>query len=413
VELLYISSVPSEQEFYRIKGMIKKGIDVTTYGMNESGYKFHTLILNGLSEGERANILSLVGRSVSAGTHRGILWRTKKEKAKQNLAYKHLGFLNIPVLRQFILSISFFFNTFCWLVRHRKESSKYIIIDASYVTVIPFVLFAVKIIKCKTAAIFCDIYEYMGAVKDARETENVSTLHNFFRRMMERKYKQLDGFIILTEKMNQIVNPMNKPYEVIEGLVDINMAEVENRLHDKHENDIIMYAGALREQYGLKNLVEGFSDYANENARLWIFGAGDYSEAISKAAQADDRIIFHGLADQKEVVKKEVEATVLINPRPADREFTQYSFPSKNMEYMVSGTPVLTTKLPGMPDEYYDYIYTIEGNDKQSITAALQKVFSYSKEELHDKGKAAKRFVLDKKNNIAQAGKIIDLLRRV
>lgn len=405
-----MSSVPSEREFHRIKGLIKDGIDVTTYGMNESGFKFHSLILRGLNEDEGTNILSLVGRSVSSGTHKGIFWRTRKEK--DCVSYKHLGFLNIPVLKQSIVCLSFFFNTLGWLIRHRKEPEKYIVMDAAYVTVIPFVLLAARIVKCRTAAIFCDIYEYMGDVKDARETENVKPLHRFFRRMMRKKYARLDGFVFLTEQMNRVVNAFNKPYEVIEGLVDINMAEVENRPEDKPEHDVIMYAGALREQYGLKNLVEGFLDYPNENARLWIFGAGDYSEAIRRAAQADERILFFGLAGQKEVVEKEVEATVLVNPRPADREFTQYSFPSKNMEYMVSGTPVLTTKLPGMPGEYYDYVYTIDGSGKQDITEAFQRVFRFSKEELHNKGKEAKSFVLQNKNNFAQAAKIIRLLRK-
>lgn len=81
------------------------------------------------------------------------------------------------------------------------------------------------------------------------------------------------------------------------------------------------------------------------------------------------------------------------------------------MEYMASGTPVLTTRLPGMPSEYYDYIFTIDGNDSLSITHALERVFSNTREELHQKGARAKAFVLENKNNIIQARRIIDLIR--
>ena len=35
-------------------------------------------------------------------------------------------------------------------------------------------------------------------------------------------------------------------------------------------------------------------------------------------------------------------------------------FPSKNHEYMVTGTPVLTTKLPCFPEEYDPYLYYME-----------------------------------------------------
>ncbi len=410
MEILYVSSVPSKKEFYDIKSRIRKGINVASYGMNESGFKFHSLILDGLSENNDIDIFSLVGRSVSHKTHRGIVWRAKEEAVKKNLNIKHLGFLNIPVIKQLIICFSYFFNVLAWLNKNRSDE-KYIIVDAAYVTVIPFVLSAAKTARCKTAAVFCDIYEYMGNVKDARETENVGALHRLLRGMMKRSYKKLSGFILLTQQMNRVVNPLGKPYLIVEGLVDINMKLLDNKIEDKADKNVVMYAGALREQYGLKNLIDGFMDYKNENGRLWIYGAGDYAENINQAAQADSRIIFFGLADNEEVVKKETIASVLINPRPADREFTQYSFPSKNMEYMVSGTPVMTTRLPGMPGEYYEHIYTIDGNEAKDITEALYEVFSHTKEELHSKGRRAKRFVLENKNNIIQAQKITGLLQ--
>ncbi|MEG2426326.1 MAG: glycosyltransferase [Oscillospiraceae bacterium] len=409
MEILYISSVPSPNEFYRIKETIKDGIDVTTYGMNESGFKFHTLIMDGLCEKEDVNVLSLVGRSVSSKTHSGLLWKTKKEKTKTNLSCKHLGFLNIPILKQIGLGVSFFFNTLSWVYKNRGKE-KYIIMDAAYVTVIPFVLFASNFGNCKTSAIFCDIYEYMARVKDARDNDDVSFIRKIARWNTVRNYKRLDSFILLTEQMNSVVNLLNKPFIVIEGLVDIDMQSTENRLSDKEPGNIIMYAGALREQYGLKNLIEGFINYKNCNASLWIFGAGDYSSSIVEAESVDSRIQFFGSINLDEVIKNEQKASLLINPRSADKEFTKYSFPSKNMEYMVSGTPILTTKLPGMPIEYYDYVYLIDGNSANDITRALEKVFQQTKEQIHQKGLEAREFVLKNKNNVIQAKRIIDLL---
>jgi len=83
------------------------------------------------------------------------------------------------------------------------------------------------------------------------------------------------------------------------------------------------------------------------------------------------------------------------------------------MEYMVSGTPVLTTRLPGIPKDYYDYIYIIDGNEKKDITNALKETLSLSREELHKKGLSAKKFVLENKNNITQAKRILDFGQRL
>lgn len=106
-----------------------------------------------------------------------------------------------------------------------------------------------------------------------------------------------------------------------------------------------------------------------------------------------------------------MKETLLIKPRPTDEEYTKYLFPSKNMEYMVSGTPVLTTKLPGMPKEYNDYVYLIEDETVEGLATTFENLLSKPKEELYAKGLKAKNFVLQEKNNVVQARKTIDMLR--
>jgi glycosyltransferase involved in cell wall biosynthesis len=250
----------------------------------------------------------------------------------------------------------------------------------------------------------------MADVKDARDTKKVSFLRRIARRIAQFCYRRLSSYVFLTEQMNPLLNPKGKPYIVMEGLVDSTLENASNELADKAGRKIVMYAGALREAYGLKNLVEGFRAYENDEAQLWIFGDGDYRDEIQRNAEQDPRIKFGGAIHLSEVVKKEHQVSLLINPRPVEKEFTQYSFPSKNMEYMVSGTPILTTRLPGMPQEYYEYVYTIDGDTAVDITVALEEVFSHSEKELHEKGKKAKEFVLTRKNNIIQSKRIMELL---
>ena len=77
---------------------------------------------------------------------------------------------------------------------------------------------------------------------------------------------------------------------------------------------------------------------------------------------------------------------------------------------MVSGTPILTTKLPGMPEEYYPYIYMFDNETVEGYADTLKYVLSKPNEELQNKGKVAKEFVLQKKNNIFQTKRIMDLI---
>lgn len=406
MEILYISSVPSPREFDRIKDRFKDGF---VYGMNESGYKFHTLILDGMRTRQDVKITSVVGRSVSSNTHRGIFWKRSVDRVSENLCYDHIGLISLPVIKHLMVGCGYFFRTLGWL-RRTAGTPRAIVMDAAYVTAHPFVFAARAFVKCHTTAIFCDIYEYMGSVKDARNNEKTNLFRRIVRKVATNSYAKCQSFIFLTEQMSDVVNPQHKPYIVMEGLVDVTMEEMPNRLEDKAEEQIIMYAGALRAQYGLKNLVEGFTAYQNPDARLWIFGAGDYAPEIEAAAARDCRIYFGGMIPLAQAVQAELKATLLVNARPVGMEFTRYSFPSKNMEYMVSGTPILTTRLPGMPKDYYPYVYTIDGDTPQDVTLALEKTMSNSRAQLHEKGLAARRFVLEQKNNVAQAGRILNLV---
>ena len=103
---------------------------------------------------------------------------------------------------------------------------------------------------------------------------------------------------------------------------------------------------------------------------------------------------------------------VLIDGQKVSEEYTKYSFPSKNMEYMVSGTPVLTTKLSGMPKDYYQYVYFIENETVAGIQDVLNNLMNLPENELIQKGIEARNFILNNKNNVIQTKKIIKTIEK-
>ena len=113
-----------------------------------------------------------------------------------------------------------------------------------------------------------------------------------------------------------------------------------------------------------------------------------------------------------EIVEREMAATLLFNPRQTGEEYVKYSFPSKTMEYMSTGTPVLTTVLPGMPKEYHPYVYLLEEETADAIAEKLRQIFAQPADALFEKGMKAREFILKEKNNVTQAGKILAMLER-
>lgn len=201
----------------------------------------------------------------------------------------------------------------------------------------------------------------------------------------------------------------------MEGLVDSKLMVDENVSNDCDEREykIILYAGGLHVRYGLQTLVEAFIRLKGDNLRLWIYGSGPFVDSLNKYIKKDRRIVYKGVAPNNEVVAAEMKSTLLVNPRPTTEAFTFYSFPSKNMEYMVSGRPLLTTALPGMPKEYYEYVYLFKKETISGFQSTLEEILSQPDTVLNSKGQNAKKWILKNKNNIIQTQRILDMVKSI
>ncbi len=233
---------------------------------------------------------------------------------------------------------------------------------------------------------------------------------SFSKKLANFVIRHCTSYVFLTQAMNDYLNPTGKPFVILEGHSDITMAEKIPSMERKAKPRICFYAGGVSKQYGLENLVKGFQKANIPDAQLHIYGPGDYVDELKEIARDDQRIIYGGMLLNSEIVDKEMEATLLVNPRPTQEAFVRYSFPSKTMEYMASGTPVLTTVLPGMPKEYYPYVFFIQDETPEGIAQALTNAMTYSDEELFRKGMEGRSFVLSQKNNVVQSEKIINML---
>lgn len=217
--------------------------------------------------------------------------------------------------------------------------------------------------------------------------------------------KQYAGYVFLTQAMNSILNPHNKPYCVMEGLYE-DFGKTENSYEKNNQKFKIIYAGSLHKQYGIDKLLKAIHSIKDDDIELHLYGAGDYVDNILKL-EDNKSLFYHGVKDNNDVIEAEKKVDLLINPRSKNELFTQYSFPSKTIEYMATGTPVLMQKLPGMPDEYCDYVFLYEEDTEESLKNAIINIKNMPQEFLGQKGMAAKQFILEKKNAKMQINNII------
>ncbi|WP_426245539.1 glycosyltransferase [Nocardioides sp. LHG3406-4] len=410
VEVLYISSAPSPDEFARMKQLVREGSQTATYGMPEASFKFHTLVQEGLTRVQGCHVYSVVGRAVAPALHRGRFWPRRSEHRSPNHVIDHMAFPNVALAKQGTASLALYWRTLLWRWRTRKAPTRLMILDGAYVTAMPAPLAALVGARVARVGIFCDLYSYMADVADASHRD-VGVVHKIARRVVAACVSRLDAFVVLTPHMTDVLPVGHRPSIVMEGLVSEDPHHGEPGA--KSESPTVLYAGALRKEYGLEDLVVGFQQWDHATARLIIYGDGDYAEELREIARADPRVQFHGPRPLDFVMAEERRAWLLVNPRPIDQEFTKYSFPSKNMEYLASGTPVVTTRLPGMPAEYYDHVLTIDQPGPEGVRLALGAAFASTLEELNARGAAGRAFVLQHKNNVTQARRIVALADEV
>ena len=384
VRVLYASTLVSAETYSALfsRAKVKPSL---------AAQKYHGLMTRGLAR-NGVEVLALTAPPVSRLTSERLFVRLPGEE-KDGVHFRYLPVLQIPVVKHALVYLGAFF---CALKQLRKTD--YAVCDGLNLAVSSGVRAAARLKKRPCVAIVTDVPEILagGPTRTAR--------------LNTRELARFDGYILLTEAMDALVNPNKRPHIVAEGQVDAAMSTRENILADKAQEKIVLYAGMLHAQYGVVTLAEAFSSVQDPDARLVYYGDGDATQTLREAAANDKRIELRGVADNETVVREELKATLLVNPRPSGETFTAYSFPSKNLEYMVSGTPVLTTKLSGMPREYDEYDYLFTDESVEGMASALRQTLSLPRETLHEKGRAAKAFVLANKSNKAQAKRVLALL---
>lgn len=326
------------------------------------------------------------------------------EETENNVHYKYIKPIRSSLIsRAYQLFASFIYTLF-WCVRNRGKGI--IFCDTLKVTICIGSLLATKLTFTKSVGMITDMPGMTGIGSGTGSIGGLWTkLHLLF-------LPYFSGFVLISEHTNKVINKYNKPYIIMEGLVrdqfDNNVGTLK-----KNKYFTFLYAGGLAKEYGLEMLVKAFKLLKRENLRLVIYGSGPYEDELKRETLSDPRIEYRGVALNEVIVEEEKKATILVNPRLTTGEFTKYSFPGKNMEYMLSGTPTLTTKLAGMPIDYYRYVYVFEDETVDGFYKKLFEVSEYDEERLRIKGIMARDYILENKNNIIQTKRIIDFIQQL
>lgn len=374
-------------------------------GLSNAANTFQWNLIEGLDKKINLDIINVIPVGTFPNKYKKLFLKTvnwSHNNASNNL---EVGCLNITLIKQF-LRCKLVIKEINKRIKTGEELDNIII----YSTYLPFLRAITKLNKnIKVTLIVTDLPEFYNLSSSSIFHKQLRKMYN---KIIYKNIKRIDSFVLLTEQMKYPLEIGNKPYIVIEGLVNKDLyIKSNNKFNTKNiSTKIILYTGSLHYQFGIKKLLRAFRMINDDKYELWICGSGEAEEEIKQLSIKEKGIKFFGYLPKAEVSKLQQKATVLINPRTNQGEYTKYSFPSKTMEYMATGKPVIMYKLKGIPDEYDDYLYYIDNHQPAGLSKKIIEVCEKSEEEREDFGEKARLFVINSKNNEVQAEKIIKMI---
>lgn len=382
------------------KGMQEELLDLGSV-VDFAGHTFQTALLEGLDHYYPS--MHIISSALTSSypkikklnfeksyfSHRGDI--TKKDE--------YVGAFNVPLVKLF----SKYRRVKKALKTSLKDDEENIVII--YSTHTPFLLAAYDLRDSisKLCVVVPDLPEFMGEQSKGLK----AYLKEIDKHLINRCLRKADCFALLSPFMREKIPVGNKPWLQFEGIYQI--PPFQDEIIAKEKCRTIMYTGNIYRKRGVDILLEAFSKIEDQNYRLWIRGNGELKEEILELSRKDSRIKYFEPMEREELLRMERRATLMINPTPASWEFTKYFFPSKTMEYMASGTPTLMFKLACLPDEYKPYVYFAEEN-VDALKEKIIEICEKPQSELDSFGQAAANFILTKKNEKVQAGRLVELI---
>lgn len=135
----------------------------------------------------------------------------------------------------------------------------------------------------------------------------------------------------------------------------------------------ITYIGSLGKHKGVDTLIKAFKEIEGDNLKLHIIGKGYDEEEFKGLSEDDERIVFHGFVDNRDIMDYYQMTNVLVIP-----SICYDNSPLVIYESFSTGTPVIGSDIGGIPelvkDGYNGLLF--EAGNTESLKEKLVKVIN-------------------------------------
>ncbi len=194
-------------------------------------------------------------------------------------------------------------------------------------------------------------------------------LRKTYAKKMGKCIGQFDRVVGLSDGIRSVLR-VGQEFIRIQGGIDEAFYDNVGRLHENSDRSetggdiVFMYSGLLSCVTGVNLLLEAVKYLPQQGWKLVLTGRGELEDLVEKAGEKDPRITYLGNLPFEEYCKSLAGADILLNPRNMDLPENQNNFPSKVLDYLATGLPVISTRFAGW-EEFQDYFYFVNSSSKE------------------------------------------------
>lgn len=321
---------------------------------------------------------------------RTVIKRAYSVEVIQGISVKLTPLVNLFIVRDVLRAFYIYGLLFFWSLRNIRKERVILTYNLSVPPILPILILA-RFTGAKLVSILYDI-----AWPEGFKYEFIRNfVYGTMKKMADRCIPRLNGRIVITDAIAYNYAPHGHFLRVDGGVTE----QVECRLFPlvpakENEELILLFAGGMDEWNHIPMLLEMMKRHPDGKLKLWLAGCGEYVDAVLAAAKTDARISYHGVLNHDQLFELYKKADVLLNLRNTKDPAMQYHFPSKLLEILTVGKPVITTSIAHVKEEYGPYCFVLFDETPEALMELMQKIMVLSPDERVAIGKRAREYML-------------------
>ncbi len=315
--------------------------------------------------------------------------------------------INRPFLEELFAGIQVFFKTLKWALKNRKEDRKVLFMNAPNEVITP-VLLLKKMGLCEAYSFLIDSPFAITGVESAylkwRKKDYEKGL---------KKLNKCNGVILLNNNVVRILGLTNPTKTILLGFEasDCNFRN-EQYSDIKNRKKRLMYAGTLSYVNGIEQMLNAFALLNEDDYIIDICGYGPQEDLVNSFCEKHKNATYHGRVSNEELDNLYSQADLLVNIRLPEDEVNNFSFPSKLIGYLYSGTVVVSSDFSSLPDSYRDFIYVTKDIEPQTIADEIEFIFAQDESVLTERARKSREFVEKNQNWTAVTEDMVDFIKK-